>query len=265
MKWKYSALIILLLAEFSKLLILLLIYRLKGKTILDLFTSLSANVGQWQLSIIACFLQTIGSILHFINLTLMDPPTYLTFYHLRFVALTIIDEFLLKRSVSLNQWASLSLLVLAAGVKMLKINKEIRLIIPTHFFLVFLQIAFESTAYFLLEKQPHSRKDDVTQSVFHSLNSVIVYSLIFRFNVNLQFDYFTPIKQTPVYLLLLHIIIMGVLDKISQNSSNIQKFRSAIQLIASCWFSKMAFDLEVNGQTLVSVLLVWLFLTMNIE
>ena len=256
---------LLLLAEFSKLLILLLIYRLKGKTIFDLFTGLSANVGQWQLSIISCFLLTLGNILHFVNLTLMDPPTYLTFYHLRFVVFTIIDEFLLKRSVTLYQWASLSLLVLAAGVKMLKIKKETRLVIPTHFALVVLQIAFEAAAYALLESKSQNKMEILAQSVVYSLNSLIVYSLIFRFNVNLQADYFTPLKQTPVYLLLLHMIIMGVLDKVSQSSSSIQKFRSAIQLIASCTFSKIAFDLEINGQTVVSVLFVWLFLTMNIE
>ena len=252
-------------AELIKLLSLLSIFSFRSGSLLECSNQLTSDVRFWLLTFIPCFLRSIGTLAQFVCLTLTDPPTYLILFHMRFFFSTTIDELALSRPVSLKQWASLGILALSIGAKLIHFNPQLQprfhssLAAPA---MVLVQVMAETSAHCFIALQLKTPKPEqrLAQRIVYAMNTLIILSLVFTFNAKSSVDYFTPLSQLPVMLLAVYLAVMGVCDALIEKGLQVANFCSAIQLISSSILSFLVFNLEIDTQTTISICLVWLFL-----
>ena len=230
-------------------------------SLLEFMILMGGEANFWLLTFIPCFLQAIGTIAQFICLTLTGPPTYLILFHIRFVFQAIIDELVLSRPVTTKQWASLGLVAVGVGCKLIHFNSQLQpTLISSHATpMVLFQVMVESGAYCFVSLKLKTKLERSVQRIVYSINTLIIFSLVFTFNVNSSVDYFTPLTQLPVILLILHMAIMGICDDLTEKGILISNFSSFVQLISSCSLSFLVFNLDIDTQTTISVFLIWLF------
>ena len=262
----YSPVLVIMAAELMRLISLLSVFRFRIGSLLGCMTQLTSDAHFWLLTFIPCFLCSIGTLAQFVCLTLTDPPTYLILFHMRFFFYTTIDELVLSRPVSLKQWASLGILALSIGAKLIHFNHQLQprfhtssLAVPA---IVLVQVMVEAIAhcFVVLKLKTPKPEQRLAQRIVYAMNTLIILSLVFTFNANSSVDYFTPLGQLPVMLLAVHMAAMGVCDDLIEKGQQVANFCSAIQLIASSILSFLVFNLDIDTQTTISICLVWLFL-----
>ena len=249
-----------MLAECIKFISLVSVFSCRA-SLFEFMAGLGGDVHFWLLTFIPCFLQAMGTIAQFICLTLTDPPTYLILFHMRFIFQATIDELVLSRPVTTKQWASLGLVAAGVGCKLIHFNNQLQpKLISSHATpMVLFQVMVESGAYCFVSLKLKTKLERSAQRIVYSMNTLIIFSLVFTFNANSSVDYFTPLTQTPVILLILHMAVMGVCDDLTEKGILISNFCSFIQLISSCLLSFLVFNLDIDTPTTISICLIWLF------
>lgn len=132
----FNKTIAILLTEFLKLLICLLIHLWRSRcSIKSMCQDLQRNKQLLVLYLIPAFLYCMYNNLTFINLNLFDLPTYYCLMQFRIVLTAIIYQILFRRDLNKTQWLSLFVLTVGCFIKELNVyehtSPKIKLIRPT--------------------------------------------------------------------------------------------------------------------------------------
>jgi len=264
-KWEefqeYSAALTVFFAEFGKCIVCLIAYRWQsGNSFMQLLALIKKERKLWFLYLIPSGLYAVYNILAFYSLERTDPTTYFIFLQLRSLVSGVVYQALFKKKLSRSQWGSMALLTIGAITK--EISFEDGLHINVFDALPFILIQTLCSCFASVYNEYLFKSKDVDfwiQNLFFYTNSIMINFMVFISTNDTAANNLGPILQTPVLLVILNMIVIGITTSMFLKHLNaiLKNFAAALELLFLPIAGFFFFGYPINVQTVMSIILIW--------
>ena len=263
---RFSASGTVLIQEFSKMVISVILFLSNDGGIKYLFSQIRANTSLCIWYFVPALLYAVYNNLTFIGLQIFDPASYFVLMQFRIVLTGLMSIALLRKAISGKQWVALVIVMVGAMFKELpNLFSSVPQGSVTGYVVVFVQLTLSALAGVFNEKLLKGRSDTGLnlQNIFMYVDSILLNLVLFVFAAVESTDGDLPYVANPLmseFLLpvILNASFLGVLTGffLKHLSSVLKSIAAAVELWVTAVFASVVFGYAINAVTVAGIAIV---------